>query len=126
MANFKINPYKKKSGEWMLYVNKFNPGNTVSLGIADRVYTSKLTKGQDKLLDLFLKAIRETEPLCDFDMNQPHKEIKSNLDFKITMYITDIAQVGSVKVEEDGLYLAKENKLYSADSIIKTMESIAE
>lgn len=124
-ANFKINPYKKKNGDWMIYINRYNPSNVVSLGIADRVYTSKLTEGQSKLLNLFLKAIKQTEALCDFDMKQEHSEIKSRLDFDINMYITDVAKVGSVNVGEDGLYLAKENKLYDVSKIAETMKNIA-
>lgn len=119
MKNVTINPYFKKDGKLMVYVNKFNDSSRVSLGISDRVYTSKLTDGQNKLLNNFLKAINEAEPICDFSDEQgnSHAEPKAKLDCGVCVFITDVANVGGVKVGEDGMYFSKNGKLYDSLAI---------
>lgn len=119
----RIAPYKRKSdGSWMLYVNNYE--RNVSLGIAERVYTSKLTKGQSNLLNSFLKSIENAEPLCDFKPIKEHKEPKASLDFGIEIYITDIAEVCGINTGEDGLFLSYNGKLYNSTSINQSLNEI--
>ena len=48
MNKIKVNPYRKKNGDVMLYINDHE--RRVSFGIIDRVYTTKMTQGQKKSL----------------------------------------------------------------------------
>lgn len=106
-----IKPYKKKNGEFMLFING---SNNVSVGISDRVYTSKFTKGQKNVWSAFFKALEEVEPVIkDFKELSEHEGISQKLDNGIKMYITDNANVAGNRTGVDGLFLSYENKLYN-------------
>lgn len=112
MNNIKVNLYRKKNGDVMLYINDYE--RRVSFGISDRVFTSKMTKGQKNLWDRFIDKLDNVEPVIrDFVEKEEHKEEKSALDFGITLYITDTANVAGHNVEMDGGYFLINNNLYS-------------
>ncbi|PAF41032.1 hypothetical protein [Helicobacter sp. 11S02629-2] len=97
----------------MIYLNDYD--RKVNLGIAERVYTSKLTKGEKNLLERFYEALNTLKPAIDnFKELEPHTEDKQELDCG-TLYITDIATVAGNKVGADGAYLAYDDKLFSLE-----------
>ncbi len=103
MNKIKVNPYRKKNGDVMLYINDYE--RRVSFGIIDRVYTTKMTQGQKNLWQRFNEKIQSVEPtIVDFKEKETHTEGKYNLDFGITLYITDTANIAEHNVEMDGLY----------------------
>lgn len=111
--SLKVSPYKKKNGDVMLYVNDYS--KKVSVGISDRVYSTKLTKAQKNVLGEFFEKLNDSAPIIkDFHEVESHSEQKFVLDLGITIYITDRANVAGNAVGADGLYLEKAGKLYSA------------
>lgn len=85
----------------------------MSVGIGERVFTTKLTKGQKNALDRFWDALKNVKPaIADFKA-EAHKEDSAKLDFKLTLFITDSANVAGHSVEADGAYLEYEGNLYS-------------
>lgn len=101
--------YRKRDGSIMLYINN---DRGVSLGIGDRVFTSKLTKGQENLLYSWLEAIDADEDARDFNGNfDEHTEDKAHLDFDIDLYITDVATVCGQSVGADGPYITRKGKI---------------
>lgn len=108
----KINLYKKNNGEMMIYLNDY--AKNVSLGVGERVFTSKITKGQKGLLNRFFQGLKELEPtIKDFKECEAHAEPKADLAFDLKLFVTDIAKVAGNDVGADGAYLAYENNLYS-------------
>ena len=104
-----IRVYRKKDGNLMLFVNG---SNGVSVGISDRVYTSKFTKGQEKVWGEFWDFIRTTEDFIPFTGDfSKHNEDKAVLDFDLKLMITDVCNVGGQHVESDGGYLLYNDKL---------------
>lgn len=115
-----INPYRKKDGSLMLYVNKYNNMNrgVVSVGISNRVLLTKLTKGERKLLDLFLEELDKVNGIEFTDSNfEAHLESKAELDFGIKILITDVANCGGIGVGSDGLYIYYKNKLIASEDV---------
>jgi hypothetical protein len=110
-----INPYKKKNGEFIIYLNDHE--RKVSLGIGERVYTTKLTKGQKNLLNRYDEALQNYEKIqTDIPTEKiydEHTEYKINLEFDTKLLITDIATVGTLKTDTDGAYIIKGNQLYN-------------
>jgi hypothetical protein len=110
-----INPYKKKNGEFMIYLNDHE--RKVSLGIGERVYTTKLTKGQKNLLNRYDEALHNYEIIqTDISFEKiydDHMEYKINLAFDTKLLITNIATVGTIKTGTDGAYIIKGNQLYN-------------
>ncbi len=110
-----IKPYKKKNGEFMIYLNDHE--RKVSLGIGDRVYTTKLTKGQKNLLNRYHEALENYEQIkTDISLEKiydDHMEYKINLAFDTQLLITDTATVGTIKTGADGAYIIKGNQLYN-------------
>lgn len=98
------NVYEKRNGDLMIYVNG---SNKVSLGISDRLYRTKLTNGQRNVLSAFFKCLNTIEPIYTGELNfDNHTEKKAFLDQKeYALFITDIANIAGLKVEEDGAYL---------------------
>ncbi len=112
MEKIVVKPYRKRNGDVMLYINDYE--RRVSFGISDRVFTSKMTKGQKNLWCRFIDKLDNVEPVIrDFVEKEEHKEEKSALDFGITLYITDTANVAGHNVEMDGLYFLINGNLYS-------------
>lgn len=98
--SLKVSPYKKKNGDVMLYVNDYS--KKVSVGISDRVYSTKLTKAQKNVLGEFFEKLNDSAPIIkDFHEVESHSEQKFVLD-------------SGNAVGADGLYLEKAGKLYSA------------
>lgn len=110
-----IKPYKRKNGLPMIYINDIQ--TKVSLGISERVFTTKLTKGQKKLLENLESVINQYDIVqknVDSEkIYQEHKEDKIKLDFNIYFFSTDIAKIGTIKTNEDGFYITYKNNLYS-------------
>lgn len=110
-----INPYKKKNDEFMIYLNDHQ--RKVSLGIGERVHTSKLTKGQKNLLNRYHEALQNYEEIqTDISTEKiydDHTEYKINLAFDTKLLITDIATIGTLKTGMDGAYIIKGNQLYN-------------
>lgn len=101
--------YRKRDGSIMLYINN---DRGVSLGISERVFTSKLSNGQEKLLYSWLEAIDNDENARDFNGNfDAHTEDKAHLDFDINLYITDVATVCGQSVGSDGAYITRKGKI---------------
>lgn len=122
-----INPYRKKDGSLMLYVNKFNNMNrgVVSVGISNRVLLTKLTKGERKLLDLFLEELDKVDGIEFADNNfEAHLESKAELDFGIKILITDVANCGGIGVGSDGLYIYYKNKLISTKDVKAAIDRV--
>lgn len=109
----KINPYlRKKDGGLMFYIN--NTQNRVSLGVGEKLLTSKLTKGQKKLWSEFLAKLKTTRPeLENFQELETHGEAWNRLDFDFKIFWTDICNIAGNRVEMDGAYLAYKGKLYN-------------
>lgn len=102
-------PYRKKDGGVMLYING---SNKVSLGISGKLYTSKLTQGQSKLLNQWLRFIRDDDEAVDFTGDfENHQESKAHLALDIDLYITDTCNVGGQDVSSDGAYIVRDGKL---------------
>lgn len=112
----KVNPYRKKDGNIVLYVNNYQ--NKVNVCIGQRVFTTKLTKGQDNLLSTFFKKLQEyceKEKIENFESSLNHDEEQAVLDFDLKFFITDKATICGVKVEKDGGYILFENKLINLE-----------
>ena len=114
--NYTINPYKRKNGVPMIYINAFNNqnGGKVSLGISENVYSSKLTKGQKNILAKLGEIVNEYEKveINDIFSVENHSETKVNLAFDIVFLATDKGQVGNLTTGEDGGYIFYKNNLY--------------
>ena len=62
-------------------------------------------KSKKNLWQRFNENIQSVEPtIVDFKEKGTHTEGKYNLDFGITLYITDTANIAEHNVEMDGLY----------------------
>jgi hypothetical protein len=106
-------PYRRKDGTLMFYINN---DRNVSLGIADRLYSTKMSKGQKKLLDawrgiLLQKLDGEDSAIFTGDI-KAHKEAISPNHFG-WVAATDVANVGGHSTSEDGVFLihADTNKI---------------
>lgn len=112
----KINPYLKRNGELMLFINN---DRGVSIGDSGRIFTSKLTNGQNKLLDklsdFFDAAEYVYEGQLDFDS---HKEKKALCDIG-HLFLTDTATVAGINVGSDGVYLYRKNRLYNLNQSVE-------
>lgn len=108
----KLNVYKKKNGEYMIYANN---DRGVSLGIGETfpsLYGKfKATQGQIKIADALsnyfknAKAIEIKAPL------KTHEELFFDNALG-RVYLTDTATVCGISVKSDGAYLMRDEKLY--------------
>lgn len=109
----KIRPYLKKSdGKLMFYIN--NTANGVSVGVGEKLLTSKLTAGQKKLWGEFLAKLKTTPTeITNFQELETHGEAWNRLDFDFRIYWTDICNIAGNRVSMDGAYIAYNGKLYN-------------
>jgi hypothetical protein len=96
----------------MFYINN---DRKVSLGIGDMLYTTKMSAGQRKLFDAWVKILHEKLESVAADFTgeiTAHKEGFSKNHFG-WLALTDIADIGGHKTGEDGGFLiyAKTNKI---------------
>lgn len=104
----KFNAYKKRDGEWMVYVNN---DRRVSVGISARsgvpaAYGKATTAGERKLICAIHKAIDAAEA---WDIEGApcfgqHVEGKARLEIG-DLYVTDAATIGGVNTGADGAFL---------------------
>lgn len=124
-----IKEYKKRDGNLMLYINKYNNFNNsrLSVGISDKVFLTKLTKGERGLLNDFFNALdicsKSNEINFTKENFENHKEPKAELDFGIKILITDVADCGGVKTWSDGLFIAYNGKLLDTYTIKEYLEN---
>lgn len=113
----KVKSYLRKNGKFMIYLNG---SNGVSVGLGERVYTSKFTKGEKNTLREFNDIIDTCDPVFVGELDfSKHEEPKTELDLDFVLFITDIAKVCGVSVGSDGAYLydKETKKLYDIDEI---------
>jgi len=124
--NIKLRTYRRKDGFVMIYANN---DRGVSVGIAEgglpgmysKTRYGSTSQGQRNLMeelpDYFERLERDGRVVTidgnpDFEV---HAEDKSRLGTFGDLYITDVAEVGGVKVGSDGAYLYRAGKLYAID-----------
>lgn len=99
----------------MIFINN---DRGVSIGDSGRIYTSKLTGGQQKIWDR----------LAYFWKNAESIEVAEKPDGAVaeletgTLYITDTSTVGNVKVGTDGAYLYRGGRLYDLSQSVEVGE----
>ena len=125
MNSYKFNTYRKKNGELMLFLNKYNNGkNVCSLGISSNGvpshYGKYTTAGQRKILDLLPQIIDSLEVKQLGEVTNPSKdgECQHSLGNFGDLVVTDCATVGGYSVGSDGAYLLKGNKCYVLNNIV--------
>lgn len=113
----RVKVYLRKNGKPMLYLNG---SNGVSVGLSERVYTSKLTKGQKNTLNEFKEAIKNAHSVKVALDASKHKEDFIDLDFDYTLFLTDVATVCDFKTDSDGafLYNKRTQELYDIEDIL--------
>ena len=108
-----IKPYRKRDGELMYFINN---ERGVSIGISHKqgYMPSKATQGQKKLWQGFHDALKNANPIAEGCDLSKHNEPSLTMRSQISFVITDVAVVGNVKLESDGLYVVKEGKIYQS------------
>lgn len=116
-----LRPYRRKDGFVMVYANN---DRGVSVGIAEnglpgyyaKTRFGSTSQGQRNLMDElkahFARLEEEGGVIAGTPDFATHTEDKSRLGSFGDMYLTDVADVGGVKVGSDGAYLFREGKLY--------------
>ncbi|PZT47554.1 hypothetical protein B6S12_08560 [Helicobacter valdiviensis] len=123
LNNFSSKVYQKKNGELMFYINSINEqGARVSVGFGDKIYTSKMTTAQKRLLEEWFKKLESLEAtISDFKELETHHQ-KADLDFEVKLFITDNAEIAGNKVLSDGAYILYKKNLYSLEEICGSFE----
>lgn len=126
----KLNPYRRRDGGWMLYLNN---DRLVSIGVsADRgfsPYGRGATEGQRKLWEAAVAAVQRlaVAPAAPIDMGM-HAEPKAELGPPLGwLAITDVATVGGVTVGSDGAWLVlPDGRVFNTAQWIDTEAGAAE
>lgn len=122
MALAKINTYKKRNGDWMLYINDWRRINSYqkvkSVPVSEHVYTSKLTDAQKRMFNAVENAIGDINGIELENPDAKHEEVEFDTALG-TVYITDVATVCGQSVGSDGAYLRRGNKLICIDDAIE-------
>ena len=106
----KFNPYFKKNGELMLYVNR---SNRVSVGLNGGYspYSKNMTQGMRNAVSAAIKVFEaNAEPFAG-DL-EAHTEPKAHCG-PFTLCLTDVANVGGHSTGADGAFLVREGKILS-------------
>jgi hypothetical protein len=121
--NIKFNPYRRRDGTWMIYVNN---DRGVSIGLSEErgfsPYGRDSTEGKRKLFNAMMPALRaaaENRGPVDY---AAHAEPKADLDF-FKLLITDVATVGGLPVGSDGAYLLlNDGRLFDTSRWLHTVD----
>lgn len=104
-----FNPYRKKNGDLMIYINR---SNGVSVGVSDTGTPASryMTKGKMNALNMGRDVFYQYAESFTGDLAE-HQETKVCLGNLYTLVFTDVANVGGMDVGADGAYLVRDNKI---------------
>jgi uncharacterized protein (DUF983 family) len=105
-----IKPYLRRDGTTMFYINN---DRKVSIGIsAERGFqSSKASAGETKLWNAFCAAARAAEPIATGADMSKHDEPSVMMFNNIGFAVTDVAMVGGVSTNADGVFVIVGDKI---------------
>jgi len=113
MTTITFNPYKRRDGSLMIYINR---SNGVSVGVSPEKGfgpSTKLTKGQSNAIDAAKRAFADNSEPFTGDLTA-HAEGGFCAPVECGPYTlvgADVGEIGGMKVSSDGAYIVRDGRI---------------